>query len=160
MTAVLAVSAHDAPPAQDVIASLARLAPPLDLDRFGASFGLGPGRSSGPLAFRFCFKEVPFAAQIEQRQDRAALKLAGDLGTLPFSAENPRRRRRLRRVLAAARHAAGVRWEITGDHHIRVAGETLLDLPLTPMAVIAAATALLLLSRPYLELIVAVAGEA
>jgi hypothetical protein len=158
--AALALPAPDEPPPQDVIASLARLAPPIDLDRFGASFGLGPGRSDGPLCFRFCFKEVPFTGRIEQRPDGAALTLTGDLGTLPFSAESPRRRRRLRMVLAAARRAPGMRWEITGDHHISVAGETLLALPLTPVAVIAAATGLLLRSRLFLELIVGVAGEA
>jgi hypothetical protein len=158
--AALALPAADVPPPQDMIASLAQLAPPLDLDRFGASFGLGPGRSGGPLCFRFCFKEVPFTARIAQQQDGAALSLTGDLGTLPFTAESPRRRRRLRLVLAAARRAPGMAWEITGDHHISVSGETMLALPLTPVAVIAAATGLLLRSRPYLELIVGVAGEA
>ncbi len=156
--AALALPILDAPP-QDVIASLGRLAPPLDLDRFGASFGLGPGRSAGPLNFRFCFKEVPFAVRIEQRQDQAALNLSGDLGILPFTIENARRRRRLRKVLGAARQASGLRWEITPEHHIGVAGETTLDLPLTPVSVVAGAAALLLRSRPYLELIVAIAGE-
>ena len=157
MTAAL--SSFEAPPLQGVIASLGELAPPFDLDRFGASFGLGPARPGGPLAFRFCFREVPFAARIERRQNKAALSLAGDFGILPFSAENPRRRRRLRLALAAARRASGLRWEVTPDHHIRATGEVDLALPLTPLAVVAGATGLLLRSRPYLELIVAVGSE-
>lgn len=142
------------------LASLGRVAPPFEIDRFGASFGLDPARASGVLTFRFCFQEVPFSARTERRDDRPVLRITGDLGTLPFTIENATRRRRLRKVLSAARHASGLRWEITARNLIRATGEIDLGLPLTPTAVIAGATTLLLRSRPYLELIVAVASEA
>lgn len=150
----------DAPvPSRGVLASLGRFEPPFEIDRFGASFGVGPVRPSGVLNFRFCFKEVPFRARTERRQGRPVLTLTGDLGILPFSIESAKRRRRLRTVLWAARRSSGLRWEITRQHRIRVTGEIELDLPLTPTAVIAGATTLLLTSRPHLELIVAVASE-
>jgi len=144
---------------EGAIASLGRIAPPFEIDRFGASFGLGPARASGVLTFHFCFKEVPFTAHTERRQDRPVLHLTGDLGVLPYTIENAPRRRRLRKVLAAAQRASGLSWELTPQHVIRASGEIDLGLPLTPVAVIAGAATLLLRSRPYLELIVAVAGE-
>jgi hypothetical protein len=145
-------------PLQNVLASLSRFEPPFEIDRFGASFGMGV-RPSGVLEFSFCFKEVPFRARAERRNERPLLSLTGDLGILPFTIENARRRRRLRTVLAAARRSSGMSWEVTQNHRIRVSGEVDLDLPLTPTAVIAGATTLLMASRPYLELIVSVGGE-
>jgi hypothetical protein len=145
-------------PLQNVLASLGRFEPPFEIDRFGASFGMGV-RPSGVLEFSFCFKEVPFRCRTERRNERPLLSLTGDLGILPFTIENARRRRRLRTVLTAARHSSGMSWEITQNHRIRVSGEVDLDLPLTPTAVIAGATTLLMASRPYLELIVSVGGE-
>lgn len=159
MTAAPALPAAEGPAPQGVLASFGRLTPPFDIDGFGASFGLGPARPPGPLKFRFCFNEVPFTAEADRRQGRPVLSLTGDLGILPYSIEAASRRRRLRKVLAAARHASGLSWEVTAEHHIKVAGAIDLGLPLTPMAVIAGATTLLLRSRPYLELIVAVGGE-
>lgn len=159
MGAASVVSPLAAAPPEGVVASLGRMAPPFDIDRFGASFGLGPAQPSGVLKFRFCFKEVPFTALAERRHGQAVLSLTSDLGLLPFTIENARRRRRLRKVLSATGRASGLSWKITPDHHIRATGEIDLGLPLTPTAIIAGATTLLVRSRPYLELIVAVGGE-
>jgi hypothetical protein len=142
-----------------IVASLGRYEPPFEIDRFGASFGIRPARPSGILNFRFCFQEVPFHARTERREGRPVLSFTGDLGILPFTIENATRRRRLRKVLAAARHASGLCWTIGADHCIRVTGEIDLGMKLTPTAVIAGATTLLLKSRPYLDLIIAVASE-
>jgi hypothetical protein len=146
-------------PLRGVLASLSRFEPPFEIDRFGASFGLDPVRPSGVLHFAFCFMEVPFQVRTERRAGRPLLQITGDLGILPFTIENARRRRRLRTALAAARHSSGMLWEITQHQRIRVSGEVELDLPLTPTAVIAGATALLMASRSCLELVVSVGGE-
>jgi hypothetical protein len=146
-------------PLRGVLASLSRFEPPFEIDRFGASFGLDPVRPSGVMQFAFCYKEVPFQVRTERRAGRPLLQITGDLGILPFTIENARRRRRLRTALAAAKHSSGMRWEITQHQRMRVSGEVELDLPLTPTAVIAGATTLLMASRPYLELIVSVGGE-
>lgn len=146
-------------PLGGVLASLSKFEPPFEIDRFGASFGLHPVRPSGVIEFRFCFKEIPFEARTERRNGRPVLWLSGDFGILPFTIENAARRRRLRKVLAAVQQDSGMRWGVDHDQHIRVTGEKVLEVPLTPTAVIAGATALLLNSQPYLELIVSVAGE-
>jgi hypothetical protein len=141
------------------LAAIAAAEPPIDIDRFGASFGLGSTRGPGLLTFRFCFREVPFAASLERRAERPVLRLAGELGYLPYSIENPTRRRRLRTALAAVREGSGLRWEITEGNLIRASGEIDIGRPVTPTAIVAGAATLLLRSRPYLELIVATASE-
>ena len=81
-----------------LIASLGSVALPLEIDR-----GLRPGdagaRPTGVLNFCFGFQDVPFQAHAERRDGRPWLTLTGDLGSLPFSIEHPRRRRRLLKVL-------------------------------------------------------------
>jgi len=143
-----------------LIASLGRLELPLEFDRARAALtGIDEAGQHSAVAFRFLFREVPFEARAERRDGRTAVNLKGDLGFLPFTIENARRRRRLRLVLAAANRASGLRWEITPRHDIRIAGEIDSNTPFTPTAIVAAAIALLLRARPYLDLAVAVAGE-
>jgi len=159
-TAAHLLSDASAPSPGSVLASLSRLVGPIEIDRVeGAVADLPPPRPSGVLRFRFCFREVPFEARAERRQDRPILSLTGDLGTLPFSIENPTRRRRLRKVLAAAELFSGLRWEVTPAQTIRANGEIDLGTALTPTAIIAGTATLLLQSRPYIDLITAVASE-
>jgi hypothetical protein len=140
-----------------LIASLGRLELPLEFNRAHAA--LTESDPCTAVAFRFLFREVPFVGQAQRRDGRIAVTLRGDLGYLPFTIENARRRRRLRTVLTAANHASGMRWEITAGHAIRVSGEMDSTAPFTPTAIIATALTLLLRSRLYLDLAVAVAGE-
>lgn len=143
-----------------LIASLGRLELPLEFNRARAALtGLEKADPCSAVAFRFLFREVPFEGQAERRDGRTVVALTGDLGFLPFTIENARRRRRLRMVLAAANQASGMRWEITPRHAIRISGAIDSAAPFAPTAIIATAITLLLRSRDYLELAVAVAGE-
>jgi hypothetical protein len=150
-------SNHSAP--AGLIASFGRFVPPFEIDR-----GLAPGdagaRPTGVLSFCFGFQDVPFQGRTERRQGRPWLTLIGDLGSLPFSIENPRRRRRLLKVLHGAQAGTTLNWEVDQDHRMRVVGEIELGLPLTPLAVIAGAATLLVHCRPYIDLVVKVANEA
>jgi hypothetical protein len=159
MIAAAAPMPPGAAPPENALAALVAAAAPFEIDRFGASFGLGPARPSGEITFRFCFRDVPFTARTGRRAEQPMLHITGDLGYLPFTIENPTRRRRLRTALSAARHGSGLRWEIAERNLIRASGEIDLGRPLTPTAVVAGAATLLLRGQPYLELIVAVAGE-
>lgn len=157
---VLSGSLDSGAASESVVALLGRFEAPLEIDRFGASFvGLVQTRADEAVAFRLCFQEVPFRGRAERRNNRPVLTIAGDLGTLPYTIENARRRRRLLKVLSAAQGASGLRWEITPQHDIRVTGEIDLGPALTPEAVIVGTTTLLLRSQPFLDLAVAVAGE-
>jgi hypothetical protein len=142
-----------------LIASLGSVTLPFEIDR-----GIGPdgtgARPGGVLTFCFGFQDVPFQAKTERRDGRPWLTLIGDLGSLPFSIENPRRRRRLLKVLHGAQAGTTLHWEVDQDHRMRVIGEIELGLPLTPTAVVAGAATLLVHCRPYIDLVVKVANEA
>ena len=134
---------------QGVIASIGGIKLPLELDRIHL-FGRGAKQQ---LSFRFAFHEVPFSCIAERQDGRPTLALAGDFGALPYTAEDPERRRAVQAVLAAAQRRSGLRWAVTPQQQIEVKGDIALDLPLTPMALVAGAVTLLLRVRPYLELL-------
>ncbi len=143
-----------------LVAALGRNETPLEVDRLAAAF---PDLAQVPrsiTSFRFGFHEVPFQGRLERRGNRPVLTLIGDLGLLPFTIENARRRRRMLHIASTGPHATGMRWEITPQHEIRVQGEIELSVPLTVHAVIAGVASLLLRVSPYLDLFVEVAGEA
>ncbi len=152
-------SAPDPGGANKVLASLGRFNPPFEIDRLGLLGGKAP-RPTGVMTFCFGFQDVPFQARTERRDGRPFLTLTGDLGSLPFSIENPRRRRRLLKVLQAAQTGTTMQWEVNQDQRMKVSGDIELGLPLTPTAVIAGAATLLVHCRPYIDLIVRVANEA
>ena len=134
---------------QGVIASIGGIKLPLELDRihlFGRS-----GKQQ--LSFRFAFREVPFSCIAERQNGRPTLALIGDFGALPYTAEDPERRRAVQAVLATAQQRSGLRWAVTPQQQIEVKGDIALDLPLTSMALVAGAVTLLLRVRPYLELL-------
>jgi hypothetical protein len=145
----------DAP--RDVLASLGQSGPPWEIDR-GSALPAGV-RPPGPLRFSFGLYDVPFQARAERKAGKPVLTLIGDLGVVPFSIQNPRRRRRLLKIVAAAQQDSSLLWEVTPDHRISLTGEIDLNMPLTPTAVVAGATRLLLRCRGYIELIVAIASE-
>jgi hypothetical protein len=147
-------------PSRAFLVALRQAPMPLELDRIALlSAPEGAPSPAAPVAFRFCLDEVPFRARAERRDGRAAVTLEGELGVMPFTIESAARRRRLQRVVAAASRASGFGWAVDGRQRILVTGETTLDQPLTPAAVLTGIVALLLRLRPYLALVVAVAGE-
>ncbi len=137
------------PKDQSVIAALGGVALPLELDR---SELLGRD-SARPVAFRFAFREVPFACAVERRDGHPVLTLTGDLGALPYTAEGPERRQSVRAVVAAARQRSGLDWQVTPQQQILVRGGISLAFPLTPVAMIVGAVTLLLRARPFLDLL-------
>jgi hypothetical protein len=142
-----------------LIASFGRFVPPFEIDG-GLTPGAAGARPTGVLTFCFGFQDVPFQARAERRDGRPWLTLIGDLGSLPFSIEHPRRRRRLLKVLHGAQAGTTLQWEVNPDHRMRVIGDIELGMPLTPMAVVAAAATVVVHCRPYIDLIVRVANEA
>jgi hypothetical protein len=147
-------------PSHAFLAALRDTPMPLELDHIPAlSAPGGAAHPAAPVAFRFCLDEVPFRARAERREGGIAVTLEGELGIMPFTIESAARRRRLRRVVAAASRASGFGWTVDGRQRILITGEMALDQPLTPAAVLTGVVTLLLRLRPYLALAVAVAGE-
>jgi hypothetical protein len=144
-----------------LIASLSRLSLPLRIDEADAALAdARPRRGADGLRFGFCFGEIPCRGRTERRGERSFLILTAELGFLPYSFEAAARRRRLLKLIAAGPRQPGMKVAIAEDQSIAARGEVDLGPALVPAALLTGIVTLLLDSRAYLELIVAVAGEA
>lgn len=107
----------------------------------------------GVAKFDFGFRDIRFVGQVDPRPNGAHLKLVGDVGPMPFSAESLPARSGLARIVVAA-------VDVLGGHPLRVnqgrilAGyETDLGQPITATALVAAVSLFLVRLTPYLDLI-------
>jgi hypothetical protein len=106
-----------------------------------------------PINFRFQWQGIPFAARVVVTDDGATrLRLVGDLGPVPYSAENPRGRDRLMSLVQWRGAAKPCRFAMGQRQHLNLLGDTDVAAPLTGTAIIAAAAKLLLQARPHLDL--------
>jgi hypothetical protein len=103
--------------------------------------------------FDFGFRDIRFVGQVDPRPNGTHLKLVGDVGPMPFSAESLAARAGLARIIAAS-------GDVLGGHPLRVnqgrilAGvEADLGQPITATALVAAVALFLVRLSPYLDLI-------
>ncbi|CAA7612982.1 conserved hypothetical protein [Magnetospirillum sp. SS-4] len=127
---------------------------PIDLhtvwtDDDGRPLSMGDGN----VQFDFRFRDVLFAGRIEQSEGRAHLKLVGDMGPMPFSAEAPAARAGLARIVEAANaHLGGAPFRVT-QGRILLGGDIEVAVPVTATGLIASVTLFLLPSLDYVDLI-------
>jgi len=140
------------PETHGVVAKLGNRPLPIELDQLH----LFDSGGKNALSFRFAYREVPFSCTAERQNGdgNPMLALVGDFGALPYTVENPERRRSVQTVLAAATRRSGLEWSVTRNQTISVKGGIALELPLTPKALVVGTVALLLRALPYLELLV------
>jgi hypothetical protein len=116
--------------------------------------------SARQLAFGFSYRELPYTATIERQESASVLRIVGNFGPLPYSAEGARPRRRTLQAMAAAKSDTGLDWHLSPTQEIIVAGEVTLQNPLTPSAMIAGVVGLLLRADAYTGLLLEILGEA
>jgi len=134
---------------------------PIELDRLALPQTMGVTVApTNEIVFRFAYLDVPFAGRVERRGVGAVLRLTGDLGPLPFTAQAAERRRRALWTIAAACRETELDWSVSEKQAIAVAGEIELARPLTPAAMVSGAIALLLQGERYLKFLLDVLGEA
>jgi hypothetical protein len=115
-------------------------APPLSLDK-------------GPVAFDFGFRFVRFAARLERQGDGALLRLVGDLGPMPYSAESPAARSGLARIVESGNSVLGAGTFRVVQGRILLGGEGPVPCPVAAVGLVSAITRLLAPAIPYMELI-------
>lgn len=123
-----------------------------------------PVTAGGTIQFDFAYRNIRFVARYqdneaghdgEARQDNAtggALKLVGDLGPLPFTAESPAARTGLGFIVVHANDLLGSTFRFTNS---RILLSTVVDVarPVTATNVISAVASVLIPAAPYLDLI-------
>ncbi|GEM_PF-1837906 len=106
-----------------------------------------------PLSFRFTWEKLVFSAKLDKVDDHHRLRILGDLGPLPFSAEKPKFRERLLNLLAWDTEDERVRFVLEPNRHeMFLMIDDRLDGELTGLKLITSAVMSLLHARPYIEL--------
>lgn len=103
--------------------------------------------------FRFQWRGVGFVARYRHDSDGARVRIAADLGPLPYAAAQPQAYANLKRIVEAMREDVGPLVHVTRDRRIVVGGRELLDPPMTADRLMATLAGFLLRVDPYLPLL-------
>ncbi|MEP5700429.1 MAG: hypothetical protein ABJN43_17525, partial [Sneathiella sp.] len=106
-----------------------------------------------PMSFRFTWEEMVFSAKLVELGTSHRLRMLGDLGSLPFSAEKPKYRERLLNLLAWETEDKRIRFVLEPvRHRIYLMIDDHIDTELTGLTLITSAVESLLHARAYIEL--------
>jgi len=128
--------------------SLAGIQLPLDVNALEAV----PAFSKRSVKFFFTYRHIRFAACFEDDGQHCHMKIVGDAGIMPFSAESPVARAHMTRILrAGGSRLGGALREVGG--RIVVGRDIQMDRPITGVLVMTGLTRALLPLVPYLDLL-------
>ncbi len=109
-----------------------------------------------PIQFDFAYRGVRFACRCEQHDGGTLLKLVGDAGALPYTAESPEARAAVQAIVdhanATLPSAPGPALRLTRGR-ILLGTERELPSPLTAVSLVAAVARCLVPAQPYLALL-------
>jgi len=139
------------PTAQDFIEATQHVENgPLGLDHMA---GLRGAAEPQTMNFTFEYQGFVFAVRADAKEQRTNMTFNANLGSLPFTAEDPVARANAMTVLSAASRALGGRVKMTRRQRIVLTEDIVIDEPLTPILLMSRAARLLLRAKPYLELL-------
>jgi hypothetical protein len=125
---------------------------PIDLQGMAADAGSPLSKGDGLVQFDFNFRSIRIAGRYVEAGGSAHLKIVGDVGPMPFSAESPAARAGLARIVEAATSAAGPLFRITHGRILLGAEQDIVP-PVTATALVSAVAHVLIPVTPYLDLI-------
>ncbi|MFC4351177.1 hypothetical protein ACFOW6_06420 [Fodinicurvata halophila] len=108
-------------------------------------------RKGADLTFSFVHRGMPFACECKTTDD-PVLKIVGELGKLPFTAESAKARRFLKHLAIATGGLSKGHFAIIDDQDVRLLAEVVPPQGLTPVSIIAALSAVLLEFKPFFDL--------
>jgi hypothetical protein len=107
----------------------------------------------GPVRFEFSFRDIAFTAQFEERDGAAQLRLVGDLGNLPFSAEARIARHNILAIVKAANQVTGESFYVTEQGRLLLRRAAMLENPVTGPGLITGVVSALHMINEYLDLV-------
>lgn len=110
-----------------------------------------PLNSAGLFQCDFVYRDIHFAARYEGKDESGHMRLAGDVGPMPFSAESPAARAGLARIIVRANDHLGPVFRLVHGRVTMGGGRDLAG-PVTPSDLMAAVAAILIPAVPYLDL--------
>ncbi|MBC7953566.1 MAG: hypothetical protein H7Z12_17330 [Rhodospirillaceae bacterium] len=121
---------------------------PLDIEALDAL----PVTASGTMQFDFSYRNIRFAARYQEGESGGVLKLVGDVGPLPFTAESPAARTGLGHIVVHANDLLGSMFRFA-DSRIVLTSKVDVAKPVNATNVIAAVSSVLIPAAAYLDLI-------
>ena len=106
-----------------------------------------------PLIFQFPYEHAQFHGRVSMVNECVVLALTGDVGTLPYTMENPIGRSQILRLVRDSRKLDNIGFQIVDGRIIRVQQLAALHPPVNREQVLAKAIELLFRDRHYFKLI-------
>lgn len=127
--------------------------PPLEIGtvQLGEDGNLIPGKKWDAFEFGFFYQKCAFGVTACRQGNLLRIKLCAYLGLVPYSAQSANARRELLLILDTIPKHLHFRFEITNTQQIFFLAEPMLDLPHTPIRILAAITGLLDEAGPYFD---------
>lgn len=111
-----------------------------------------PVNPAGLIQFDFSYRSIRFAVRYAEREADGQIKIVGDAGPLPFSAEAPAARAGLVQIMLEANDVLGPRFRLA-DGRILLGAEMIIAPPMTATKLIGVVASVVLPAIPYLDLI-------
>lgn len=108
--------------------------------------------TSGPTDFSFVYRGIPFTGHRDDTSEDGVLRLVGDIGPLPYSAEAPVARVGISAIVMHANNLLGTRFRVH-DQRILVFGSITAKGRPSANRMVSVAAAFLIPLSPYLELL-------
>ncbi len=105
------------------------------------------------LEFAFAVGTMPFHVHLRTSEEGARMLIAGDIGTLPYTAESADSRNSLARIL---QHCENFEWggiKVTPSNRIVVHGEVPLQPPINPFSVVRDVSRFIVTIYPVISLV-------
>lgn len=123
---------------------------PIGLGQASSLAGKGGDES---LRFTFEYAGFLFAVQASAGSQNTQMRFHANLGSIPYTAEDPHARTQALAVLRSASRALGGRLQLTPRQRILLLEDVTIDQPFTPVLLMSRAAMLLIMAKPYLELL-------
>lgn len=127
---------------------------PLDLIKVmeEAKATLARAAPKPPLSFRFRWQGQQYVGRIERGGGGLVIKLLGDVGPLPYSAENQKRRQGWISLANWRGGETEYRFGVTARRRLTLLAQRPIGEPLSVVSIMAELTKMLVTTRPYLTL--------
>ena len=112
-----------------------------------------------PLGFTFKWQDCPFSARVGMVGGTTRLVVRGEVGVIPYSAEDRRTRDHLFALVGSHSDSAQTTFRVSEDQRLLLVGETPVAHPLTPASIIGLTSQLLLRLKPYLDYVLPLCRE-
>jgi len=109
--------------------------------------------ADGTTQFDFHYRDIRFVGRVEVDHGSVTLRVVGDVGPMPYSAESTQARAGLARICAVANDSLKRARLRVAQGRILLGTDIALETPPTATALVTAIVEFLLPAQPYLELI-------